>query len=122
MKQLIVLFSFITLSLTATAQLPAEYDTPEKRAEKMTLEMEKALPLQPAQVDTIKALNLKYAQKVQEEVLDSDLSRFSMYKKGKRINEEKEKILKELLSEEQYKNYKKLKSEQSKKMIGKFFE
>ena len=121
MKSIIAVVSLFLFAISLQAQLPAEYDTPEKRAEKITLEMEKALPLQPEQIDTIKALNLKYAQKVQEEVLDSGLSMFSMYWKGKKINAEKEKVLKELLSEEQYNNYKKLKSEHSKKMMGKFF-
>ncbi len=121
MKKALLLLTFTIACLSLQAQENPDYGTPEERAEKMTTEMEKALPQKEEQVPKIKALNLKYAQIIQDEVLDKDLSMFGKYKKMKSINKKKEKELKPLLSEEQYENYEELKSEQSKKMMAKFF-
>lgn len=121
MKKALFLLTFIIACLSLQAQEKTDYGTPEERAEKMTTEMEKALPLTKEQVPEIEALNLKYAQIIQDEVLDKDLSMFGKYKKIRSINKKKEKELKPLLSEAQYENYDQLKAEQSKKMMAKFF-
>ena len=115
MKSITLMFLFlISFGTLLTAQ---DYGTPEERAEKMTFEMQKELPLAEEKVDTVKALNLKYAKIIQEEVIDKDLSKWSSYKKIKKINGKKEVELRALLSELQYENYERMKKEQSKSML-----
>ncbi len=84
--------------------------TPEQRADKITQEMIKTLPLDSSQVDTVHSLNLKYAEKAQKEIIDQNMSKWSMLRKGQKLNNQKEKELKPLLSESQWKNYQKMKS------------
>ena len=114
-------FAFIPLLLlfTATAIFAQDkdYGTPEERAQKMTQEMAKQLPLTEAEVAPVKALNLKYAKIIQAEVIDQDLGWWSSYRKIKKINTEKEAHLKALLSESQYKNYEGMKKAWSKGML-----
>ena len=111
----------ILFSISGFAQDVSEYGTPEERAERMTSEMEKELPLEANQVDEIKALNLKYARIIQEEVIETELSLFGKYKKVKSINSEKEKKMMELWSKNYYKNYETLTSKHSIAMLLKFF-
>ena len=115
MKSITLIFLFlVSFGTVLTAQ---DYGTPEERAEKMTSEMQKELPLAEEEVDTVKSLNLKYAKIIQREVIDKDLSKWSSYKKIKKINGEKEVELRGLLSESQYQNYEKMKKERSKSML-----
>lgn len=112
-----ILFLFLFTSCLGTTLLAQDYGTPEERAEKMTIEMQKELPLADGEVDTVKALNLKYAQIIQEEVIDQNLSKWSSYKKIKKINGEKEVELRALLTESQYNNYEKMKKAWSKGLL-----
>ena len=119
--KLLLFFITICCCSFASAQTLENPGTPEERAEKMTSEMHKQLPLTEAQLPAIKALNLKYAKIIQSEVLDKDLNSWSKYNKSMKINKKKEEELKPLLSEAQWKNYKKLKSEAISKAWSRIF-
>ncbi len=105
----------------AQAQTLDEPGTPEQRAEKITQEMIQSLPLDSSQVDTIHELNLKYAKRAQEEIIDQDLNKWSMMQKGRKLNKEKEKELQALLSESQWDNYLKMRSESRSKLMKQLF-
>lgn len=120
--KLIIMISGFLLSFSFTqAQSMDKPGTPEERAEKMTSEMHTQLPLIEQQVSVVQALNLKYAQIIQKEVLDQDLSKWSKYNKSMKINKKKEAELKPLLSETQWKNYEKLKSKAMNKAWSRIF-
>lgn len=121
MKILCSIFSLLFSIQVVQAQSIDNPGTPEERAEKMTSEMQKQLPLNEEQLPTIKALNLKYAQIIQKEVLDQNLSNWSKYNKSMKINKKKEIELKPLLSETQWKNYEKLKSDAMNKAWSRIF-
>lgn len=93
--------------------------TPEQRADTLTQKMTTALKLTADQIPVVYGLNLKYAKVAQTEILDKDLSMWSMYMKGSRINKDKEKELKPLLSKEQWKLYKDFKAENRSQMMKK---
>jgi hypothetical protein len=106
------------LTFSAQAQHDnSKYGTPEQRATLMTERMKKELPLRDDQHQVIYKINLRYAQKVQKEIIDAGLSTLSWYSKGMKINNLKEKELKPLLTESQFKVYQKMKSEAMQKML-----
>lgn len=94
-----------------------DYGTPQERAEKLTERMKGELSLRADQVDKVFSLNLKYAQIMQVEILDRDLSSWSRYNKGLQINKRKEKELQPLLSTEQYAAYEKLRNQAMQKIL-----
>jgi len=96
--------------------------TPEERARKITQEMKAKLSLQVDQEMPIHALNLKYAQRAQREIIDQHLSTWRTLSKGQALNEEKEKELRKLLSASQWKAYEEMRSDQRKKMLKALFE
>jgi hypothetical protein len=55
---------------------------------------------------------------MQKEVFDQGASQWTMYTKGSEINKRKEKELKKLLSDAQFKNYEKMKAEMRKQMVN----
>lgn len=121
MKTIISIFSLLVIMNYLQAQSMENPGTPEERAEKMTQKMEEDLPLRPEQVSVIQELNLKYARIIQTEVLNKNLSKWSRYNKSIKINKQKEKELKPLLSDSQWKNYEKLKSEAINKAWSQIF-
>ena len=121
MKKLLLLVITFMGCLDLTGQTLDNPGTPEERAQKITLEMSQALPLDSTEVEPIYALNLKYAQKAQLEVLDPSLSMWSRYRKGLKLNAQKEHELKELLTEPQWENYLKQKAVTKKEIFRKLF-
>lgn len=124
MRTLIILTLSLLVNLTLSAQSSqpkndSPFGTPKERAKLQTEKMKSALSLREDQMDKIYALNLKYAEIMQKEVFDQDVSQWSMYTKGSEINKRKEKELKPLLSEVQYKSYEKLKAETRKQVMSK---
>jgi len=124
MRTLIILTLSLLVNLTLGAQSAqskseSPYGTPKERAKLQTEKMKSALSLREDQIDKIYTLNLKYAEIMQKEVFDQGASQWSMYTKGSEINKRKEKELKPLLSEAQYKNYEKLKAETRKQVMSK---
>lgn len=119
MKTLIILMlSCCVISMHAQSKTASPYGTPQERAKLQTEKMKTALPLQEDQIKPIHALNLKYAEIMQKEVFDQGASQWTMYTKGSEINKRKEKELKKLLSDAQFKNYEKMKAEMRKQMMS----
>lgn len=122
MKQLSIIFFFLMSINALLAQDKSQYGTPEERADKMTKVMTERLVLDKEQVKIIHPINLKYAARAQKEIIDPDMSTWSQYWKVKKIDKEKDKELKPLLSHEQWKAYEKWKAEKMKEMWNRFFE
>ncbi|MCH2084583.1 MAG: hypothetical protein MK226_19475 [Saprospiraceae bacterium] len=122
MKQLIILLiCLLSSSLVFSQEAISKEDSPEKRAAYITDQMVEKLELDINLKDTFYALNLKYANIIQKEIIDQDLSLFSQYHKGMKINKKKEEELLPLLSEKQKELYQSLKKENSKKFLAKLF-
>lgn len=121
MKILFSIVLFLGLFQLANAQTLDNPGTPEERAEQMTIKMQEELDLSVGQVPEIKALNLKYAQIIQKEVIDAKLNTWAMYNHGTKINKKKEAELKPLLTENQWKKYEKLKSKAISQIWSKIF-
>lgn len=122
MKATIVIPFFLLLWSAASGQTLNHPGTPEERAQKITQEMTTHLPLDSAQIDTVHALNLKYARIAQSEIIDSQLSKWSMLQKGKKLNQQKEIELKALLTDEQWANYLTMKAQRQKGLINQLFQ
>lgn len=121
MKKLLILCFLIATYVSLTGQTLENPGTPEERAQKITQEMTQFLPLDSTEVDTIYALNLKYAQKAQVEIIEPDMSMWSRYRKGQKLNKKKEEELQPLLSDAQWDNYLKQKAINKKEMLKKLF-
>lgn len=120
MKLFIVFILLFTCSF-ASAQSMENPGTPEERAEKLTIRMQEELTLTADQVAPIKALNLRYAKIMQTEVIDKELNMWTMYNKGTKINKEKEKELKPLLTDAQWKKYETMRSKAMSQIWSRIF-
>ena len=119
MKTLIILLlSCCAITMHAQSKTASPFGTPQERAKLQTEKMKTILLLQENQIKPIHALNLKYAEIMQKEVFDQGASQWTMYTKGSEINKRKEKELKKLLNDAQFKNYEKLKAEMRKQMMN----
>jgi len=107
---------------TAIGQTLDQPGTPEERARKITQEMITHLHLDSLQTDTVHALNLTYARIAQRDILDPHLSKLSMLRKGKKLNQQKEADLKPLLTDDQWADYLKLKAQRQRGLINQLFE
>lgn len=122
MKQLTILLScLLSSSLVFSQEAISKEDSPEKRAAYITEQMVEKLELDDNQMDTFHTINLKYANIIQKEIIDQDLSLFSQYHKGMKINKKKEEELLPLLNEKQKELYQSFKEENSKKILAKLF-
>ena len=122
MKYLVPVFVFLFIHLATTqAQSISEYGAPEERAGRMTERMEEELPLRSDQVKAIYALNLKYARRIQREVIDTDMNKLSGYFRIRSINKEKEEELLPLLDSRQKEQYEKMKVEATRELLARFF-
>ncbi|MCO6479190.1 MAG: hypothetical protein J5I94_21325 [Phaeodactylibacter sp.] len=122
MKHLIMPLAFFWLCINPlSVQAQSEYGTPEERAAKMTSRMREGLSLSDTQAGAIHALNLKYARRIQKEVIDADLNKVQAYFRIRNINKEKEQELLPLLDERQKKQYEQMKSEATKELLSRFF-
>ncbi len=117
MKPLMILY-FNLLVLSLQAQQISMDDPPEKRAAFLTAEMTEKLQLEDYQLDTIAQLNLKYAQRMQQEIIDQDLNWLTQYNRGMKINNEKEKELFLILDEKQQELYHAYRKNAMKKVIS----
>ncbi|MCB0549698.1 MAG: hypothetical protein KDD19_19150 [Phaeodactylibacter sp.] len=122
MKNLIFLLPLFFLQVSwLSAQSPAEYGTPEERASRMTGKMEEGLGLRPNQIDSIHALNLKYARRIQKEVIDTGMNKVSAYFRIRSINKEKEEELFPLLDARQREAYDEMKAKATQELLARFF-
>ena len=114
MKKIFMMVMLMGMATVTIAQTIDNPGTPEERAKKITDGMVEALPLDSTQIKTVYNLNLKYAEKAQKEIIDKELGTWSMFRKGQKLNSQKEVELKPMLSESQWNNYLKLKSTRKK--------
>jgi len=121
MKTILSMLSLMIMVQFAQAQSLDNPGTPEERAEKMTQRMKNEIPLETDQVAPVQELNLKYARIAQEEIFDPGLGIFATYRKGMKLNEQKEEELKKLLTEDQWQSYEKMKSASMKQIWSKIF-
>ncbi len=104
------LLALIALQLTlGTLAVAGELDTlknttPEERAKAQTAFMASKLDLKPDQKTKVAEINLKYAKKM-DPVLKGDAGPFMKMREMRKIGEEKEAELKQILSPEQFDKY-----------------
>ncbi len=101
MKPTLILSTILYL-LTSVAMAQSSL-TPEERAQMQTEWMKVNLKLNNSQLVRIDAINIEYAQKM-EKVKDID-GKSNKLKAAKKISEEKDEKLKQLLNEEQFQLY-----------------
>lgn len=87
----------------------------------MTGKMEEGLGLRPNQIDSIHALNLKYARRIQKEVIDTGMNKVSAYFRIRSINKEKEEELFPLLDARQREAYDEMKAKATQELLARFF-
>ncbi len=106
MKHLILLsLAILFIAFQAKAQGPNRGGTPEEFANRQTKQMTELLSLSEKQQEQVAALNLKYAKKRDEQRKEAVGDREAMREKMKTMRTERQKELKEILSEEQYNKY-----------------
>jgi len=98
-------FLLAILMFTGWSAFSQEYKTPEQRATALTTWMKTNLQLTPEQAEPVQALNLKYAN-LNEGLRTSTQTRGAKLKTLKANNDAKEKELKGILTEDQFKIYK----------------
>ncbi len=121
MKTIIILLTTLLLGFTSFSQTLENPGTPEERAAKITQQMQEQLDLDSLQLQQVEALNLKYAKRAQEEIIDKNLSKRSMFREGTKLSHQKEQELKPLLSATQWEAYEQLKRQRTRKLLGSFF-
>jgi hypothetical protein len=115
-KSVLILF-FTLITVNTFAQTTVEdlkkgnYGTPEERAKQADDMMQKGLGLTPQQVPTVKEINLRYAWRVENEVVKVKMSDWSRYRKLTAIQDAKDVELKKVLNADQMKKYKKKRDE-----------
>ncbi|WP_456437024.1 hypothetical protein [Psychroserpens sp.] len=109
-KRNLLLFSIVFTTLTYGQQIPDSLNTPLKRATLQNKEMIKKLNLTEIQIPKIDSLNLVYAKKIEREIISSNKSKLVKYFKMKRLINEKGKLLKQILTQTQFKIYEKMRS------------
>jgi hypothetical protein len=111
MKKFILFFSVIFCLTTVTkAQKEIKGKSPEERAKIQTEWMQKKLSLDSTVVPMVQAINLKYANKMQN-LINSGDSRYSKLQKFKSLPNQKDKELKAVFTPDQYNLYLKRKEE-----------
>jgi hypothetical protein len=95
-------FVVCALSIPANAQL--ETKKIENRAQHLTEQMRNKLSLSDAQLKSVYAINLKYAQE-NEKIRASNDGQFAKLIKFKSTQDDKSKELKPVLTKKQYKDY-----------------
>ena len=89
--------------------------TPEQRAKMQTSMMKAKLQLDTIQVVKVQAINLAAAQKM-DPVIKGDGGNFAKFRQAKEIEGAKDKELKKVLTDAQYKQYEAAKEEMKEKM------
>lgn len=115
--KLLGLILMLVVQVTYTQLVYARnQESPEQRAKMLSDSMTIRLHLTTNQQLVIRNINLKYAKKMQKEVIETDKSKLSKYMKATSIFHDKDDELKKILTKEQFDQYQKMKSEQMKKL------
>ena len=112
--------------LTAVHAFAADIDalddtTPKERAEAQTLMMKEKLGLSDAKVEKVRAINLKYAEKM-EPVLKGSDGPLMKGREARNFQAQKEGELKAILSADEYKKYLASKEEMRQQVIQRIYE
>ncbi|HFA51925.1 MAG TPA: hypothetical protein ENJ95_23155 [Bacteroidetes bacterium] len=109
----ILIFCFLQFSVFSFGQISikeiknGEYGTPEERTLQIDSMMQTGLGLQEYQYPAVHEINLRFSIKVEEEVVRQELGNWSRYRRIMKIQKEKDKELKNVLTAPQYKKYEK---------------
>lgn len=113
-KLIITTVLFVTAFTIAQAQ-PGQgrgfNGTPEERAERQTADLKEKLTLSEAQAAKVKAVNLKYAEKMEAMRQDTTSGREAMRAKMQTLRAEKQAEIKPFLTAEQFAQYEKMEAE-----------
>ncbi|WCO02793.1 hypothetical protein [Psychroserpens ponticola] len=109
-KRNLLLLSLVLTTLVYSQQIPDSLNTPLKRATLQTKEMSQKLNLTDIQIPVIDSLNLVYANEVEKEIISSNKSKISKYFKMKDLLNKKEAVLKQILTQVQFKIYEEMRS------------
>jgi len=115
---LCLLFLTFAVSMHAHAQDRADMlknSTPEQRAKMQTSMMKTKLQLDTIQVVKVQAINLAAAQKM-EPLLKGDGGKLARFRQVREIESTRDKDLKKVLTDDQYKQYEAAKEEMKEKM------
>ena len=113
-----LILSTMLFACAAEAQnkgIDLQNKTPEQRAEQQTSLMKKSLNPDDAQLEKIKAINLKYAYKF-DPILKSEDNKMSKFKQARELQQAKEAELKAVFTPEQYKKYEEMKKEMASRL------
>jgi len=110
MKKLVLTLAVVIgLIINCSAQQENGQRTPEERAAAQTEWMKENMALTAEQLSTVEALNLEYANKMEEvRAIDGNLAKL---KKARSITDEKDAKLKTVLNKEQFQQYEEMKKE-----------
>jgi len=109
-KIILFLFAFF-LALIANAQR-GNMD-PEEMAKRNTDAMKERLELSDDQLKKVEAINLETSKKMSDVFASASGTREAMREEMMSIDEEKDEVLKPILTEDQWKEYEKMKEEQA---------
>ncbi len=111
-KNYVIVLMVILIPISVMPQNPSEMkeSSPEERAQIQTEWMQETLELDSITTIKANAINLKYANKM-EELKGSGEDRYQLFQEFKSLSNEKDTELKEVFSSEQYKSYQKKKKE-----------
>ncbi len=98
---------FFIAAITSVAE--AQQKTPEQKAQYQTSEMTKSLNLTKDQSSKVNAVMLKYAEKIDAVRKNEGLEAEAKQDQIKNLRQERENTLQNVLTAEQFKNYKELK-------------
>lgn len=100
-----VLFGLMLFSRALIAQRPLTEKSASERAAAQTQRMKTSLRLDSAQTARIAVINLRYAQRM-DPVMQGNGSRLSKFKAARTMQKEKEVELKQVLTKEQFEQFK----------------
>lgn len=103
--------AFLLFSLSASGQMSVDdlkkghYGSPESRTTQMDSMMREGLQLRQDQMTKVHEINLRYAQRTEEEVVNQDLGNWPRYRRLTKIQQDKDHELKSILDSEQFEKY-----------------
>ena len=82
-----------------------EYGSPESRTSQIDSMMQIGLSLESAQMPLIHTINFHYSKRVENEVVKQDIGDWTRYRRMMKIQNDKDKELKEILTKGQFEKY-----------------
>jgi len=121
-RTLLLVFSLLIAAPVLAADIEALGDTtPKERAEAQTLMMREKLDLSDTKVEKVRAINLKYAEKM-EPVLKGSDGPLMKGREARNFQAQKEGELKAVLSADEFKKYIASKEEMRRQIVQRVYE